>query len=703
MMKINYKKDNVLKSITRTLKVSLASLLLLLPTFSILFSHTVYALAGNGSAGAPFLISNCTDLRAMDDIGGQENLHFKLTASFSCSSGGDLLPIGKDPNGWDDEEFNGEFDGNGFTISDVTVNGYDASGLFTALEGAYVHDLTLTNITVNGGSQVGGLAGYSTDNGGTHTILQNITVSGSVNGNYQQVGGIIGSASTTDITNVIANVAVAGGCNNIGGAFGALQTSNILNSSSTGNITAQPTECLNSNIGGFAGSNFGDSTNTVENSFATGNVTADSSIDLVGGFVGQSACVAQYNNSYATGTVTGRNEVGGFVGQDGCMGNGAKFNTVSASGEVTGVQDVGGLIGVAYISGIRQSKATGNVHGDSNVGGLVGSIVGNNSNNGYSTTESFATGNAYGDHNIGGFSGNVSEAYLNNNYSRGLISGGDNTGGFIGNLDANSSVFNSYSTGLVPQTGDFGGFLGTGDSGVPVFFSFWDTQSSGTQTSFGAAGKTTLQMKTESTYTTDLGVDAWNFDSIWGIKQAVNDGYPCLQWQLGCNDATTVNLTSPEDATPIQLSQSGCATQDTAVTKHESELSAQDAGYSYPSGLVDFKLTTCASGGTSIVSVVFTGSYDPNNVVIRKFNSRLGTYTTLTSENSHLSTSTTTLEGKPALLVTYWITDGGPLDSDGLVNGQIVDPVGIAKAFVSPVTTKITGVSVPNTGIERLQ
>lgn len=50
--------------------------------------------------------------------------------------------------------------------------------------------------------------------------------------------------------------------------------------------------------------------------------------------------------------------------------------------------------------------------------------------------------------------------------------------------------------------------------------------------------------------------------------------------------------------------------------------------------------------------------------------------------------TTETIYGQQAVLVTYEIEDGGPLDVDGTVNGVIVDPAGLAQAVLG----------VPNTG-----
>ena len=152
-----------------------------------------------------------------------------------------------------------------------------------------------------------------------------------------------------------------------------------------------------------------------------------------------------------------------------------------------------------------------------------------------------------------------------------------------------------------------------------------------------------------------------------------------------------VELTSAENGTPIVLSQSGCSTVSSSSVSKESSNGVQDAGYSYPLGLVGFNLTGCDTGGTATITLTFTGSYNPSNTTVRKYNTTTNAYTTLTQSNSNLSLSTTTLNNNQALQVTYTITDGGLLDQDGQVNGSIVDPVGIA--------TQSTGAA--DTGLNR--
>jgi len=155
------------------------------------------------------------------------------------------------------------------------------------------------------------------------------------------------------------------------------------------------------------------------------------------------------------------------------------------------------------------------------------------------------------------------------------------------------------------------------------------------------------------------------------------------------NSGNPTSLTSAENGTPITLSQSGCSTVSSSSVSKESSNGVQDAGYSYPLGLVGFNLTGCDSGGTATITLTFTGTYNPSDITVRKYNTTTNAYTTLTQSNSNLQLSTTTLNNNQALQVQYQITDGGLLDQDNTVNGSIQDPVGIAT----------TATNSPNTGI----
>jgi len=106
-------------------------------------------------------------------------------------------------------------------------------------------------------------------------------------------------------------------------------------------------------------------------------------------------------------------------------------------------------------------------------------------------------------------------------------------GGLVGEV---RSVDNCYSTGVPSASGArlnyIGGFSGRSGNGT-INDSFWDTETSGyatgcgegTPSGNGPTGKTTAQMKTQSTFT-DAG---WDFTTVWNIDADYNNGYPILR------------------------------------------------------------------------------------------------------------------------------------------------------------------------------
>ena len=101
----------------------------------------------------------------------------------------------------------------------------------------------------------------------------------------------------------------------------------------------------------------------------------------------------------------------------------------------------------------------------------------------------------------------------------------------------------------------------------------------------------------------------------------------------------------------------------------ESSKAAQDSGYTYPAGLVNFT-AACESAA---VKLFFYGESD--TMTVRKFFPSTNTYSTISSATK----TSQTIGGQAATVVTYTVTDGGELDVDGADNGVIVDPVGLGQ------------------------
>lgn len=195
---------------------------------------------GSGTENDPYLISTTTDLKTMSSYAYQGivlNQYFKLNNDIDWSQEtGAFNSIGRRYDNYRIYSFNGTFDGNYKTISNLT----SSNGMFNYVmnEGS-VKNLTLTNCTVTGsdtGESAGGLVADFRSSG----AIQNCSVKSSTisNGNYPNIttaGGIVGYQAGGTIENCnIEDVTVTTGgsptyTQSAGGIVGHTYNSAIVN------------------------------------------------------------------------------------------------------------------------------------------------------------------------------------------------------------------------------------------------------------------------------------------------------------------------------------------------------------------------------------------------------------------------------------------------------------------------------------------
>jgi hypothetical protein len=191
-------------------------------------------------------------------------------------------------------------------------------------------------------------------------------------------------------------------------------------------------------------------------------------------------------NCYAKGAVvSGSNNIGGLVGL-----NTGDIGLCWSSGNVSGVAYVGGLVGLTDDGTVKQCYSRANATGQRNVGGLAGKTTDESSE----VSNCYALGTVEGDQYVGGLVGQVEQGRVYKCYSAGSVSGNRDVGGLTGRIRVLGNVSRS----------------------------FWDTQTSGQETSAGGTGRITSQMKKMNTYLSD----AWDFWGIWTICEELN--YPTL-------------------------------------------------------------------------------------------------------------------------------------------------------------------------------
>ena len=437
------------------------------------------------------------------------------------------------------------------------------------------------------------------------------------------------------------------------------------------------------------------------------NVQSSASVDgqnSIGGLIGEGYNVT-ITDSSATGDVTaplayGEN-IGGIVGS---LGNGGTVTRSLSTGSVRGQYSVGGFIGSMYDSAtVSYSAAAGAVYSDVDEGSGTGGFIGRNGE-GSHIYESLATGYVEGYSRVGGFAG-ANGGLIENAYARGDVTGNNNVGGFAGRCGGD--ITNAFSTGFIEGSGGTGGFLGS-NQGCDVINSYWDIEQSNTEDSAAGTGKTTAEMIQQATF------EGWDFNEVWIIDPSTNDSYPSflkfgedndldgvpsLTEETGPNggdsnddgiaDKYQENVTSlpnVNSSSYIVLETScGTGTKNKDVSVSSEDESKKDAAYNYAQGLVSFKIKCQDIGGTASVSVYFYGVSSKDGLVLRKFNPVTGAYTII----SDPTLTILTIDGQSVLKASYSITDGGPLDQDGIADGTITDPVGLG----SPI------VAVPNTGL----
>ena len=263
--------------------------------------------------------------------------------------------------------FTGMFDGQGHTVSHVTVKGGDNAGFFNVTLGAVIKNLHLSDVNVTGGSRVGGLVGWARaeldrqDMAGSKAGLAgSCTVSGTVSGS-RAVGGLVGLNEGLSDQETMFSVASAvdkctaavsvSGKEKVGGLVGE-NSGSITRSAAQGSVTA-PDGVM---VGGFAGDNSG----SIYDSHAEGEVRGKS---YTGGFVGISDGTVK--NCYSLGSVTGTDYTGGFAGGISAAENAVGAGLVSVTGTST-YGYTGGFAGRlgGTLAGLDNQITVKNVYGN---------------------------------------------------------------------------------------------------------------------------------------------------------------------------------------------------------------------------------------------------------------------------------------------------------------------------------------------------
>ena len=290
------------------MKKRIGSLLLVVAMCLTLLPIAAFAVDDEETAAAPekFVITSVSDLQTFADAVNEGDYDGKTDAVVTLDADLDLAGIAWIPMGDTSHDFAGTFDGQGHTISNLTIGTADApitgelAGLFGVVEGT-VKNLFLDEVSVNAnvGYYVGGLVAYAVgpiENCHITKLDMDAAASG--------VGGLIGYATSGNSIygcSVSGEIAVKSGCQGVGGFIGSMgKNAQITYSGATVAVTA-PKE-RSTNAGGFIGRGNGerDARAIVKNCYSKGAVTGGA---YAGGFTGSMAGM-DIQNCYATGNVT---------------------------------------------------------------------------------------------------------------------------------------------------------------------------------------------------------------------------------------------------------------------------------------------------------------------------------------------------------------------------------------------------------------
>lgn len=214
---------------------------------------------GEGTETEPYAITTAEQLNGLRFYTGEggEGTYFELMGDIDLSDP-DFVD---DASGWvpigaaSGEPFAANLDGNGFTLSNLSIDRPEQTdqGLFGRLSDATVTDLHLEAVSISAQSRVGALAGEI-----LNTAIHGVTASGSVETQNtatsgSNAGGLIGTASGSEIVDSGTNVTITAVDHNIGGLVGYLRTGGrVEDSYATGSVNAIGSR--NGSSGGLIGS-----------------------------------------------------------------------------------------------------------------------------------------------------------------------------------------------------------------------------------------------------------------------------------------------------------------------------------------------------------------------------------------------------------------------------------------------------------------
>ena len=486
------------------MKRFLLSLALCLCSLTAAFAQ--FSGSGSGTENDPYLIFYADQLTQVRNFLGKSGVYFKLMSDIDLT---DWIEENSPNQGWQpigvsSSKFQGIFDGNNHTISNLNIDRPSSSavGLFGYADGATFKNIVIVETTITGNGDVGPVCGNASS-----STFSNCKVTATINAKGNTVGGIAGSASGTFTNNKVTNTTINGN-DNVGGIVGY-----------TGNATFTSND-VSAMIGGK---------------------------NQVGGILGNSSSdYCSFDNNIVKCNIVGVDNVGGLIGKiigDLSLKKCAFYGTIKAHSRV------GGVIGLFYSFGdisncysICDIQATGD-----RIGGILGHKEGGYFTS-WSISNSYHSGNILGGVNVGGIVGDANSVSITKCQSLGSVNANSHVGGVVGCISGNVYPAVYYSqlkqnvalTTTLLSTNEVGriygikgdhvtiGILGSSDDNLAlstmivskagVVQEVNDNEQNGTSMS-----STGLKLKA------NYVAHGWDFNNDWAIQET--ETYPYKPWQ----------------------------------------------------------------------------------------------------------------------------------------------------------------------------
>ena len=353
---------------------SALTVLLSLMMILVMFPANAFAMDGEGTKENPYEIATADDLYefAIKVNEGDNTACAVLTADITLIDT-NWTPIGNDSN-----QYKGTFDGDGHTITGLSVDIQSDNTIYAGLfgflgEGGTIKNLGLADskITCSGNRvYAGGVCGWNT--GTIENCYNTGDVSCTSEYSFVYAGGVCGLNDYGTIENCYNTGDVSGTCEYgfvyAGGVCGLNDYGTIENCYNTGDVSGTGTRTdASGHAGGVCGCNdYG----TIENCYNTGEVsgtgTSTDGAGYDGGVCGRNTGTIE--NCYNTGEVSG---IYGFVyagGVCGANGNSATIINCYNTGDVSGTSSYG----FAYAGGVCGLNDYGTIENCYNTGEVSG-------------------------------------------------------------------------------------------------------------------------------------------------------------------------------------------------------------------------------------------------------------------------------------------------------------------------------------------